>query len=64
MLTTTMSHLLPGLPPLSTVTVVAFGVVAVTAVLYLLSRVPELLLIGAISFIYGVVPLLAMWKHM
>jgi hypothetical protein len=34
-----------------------------TLVLYMLSRVPELLLITVISFLYGVVPLISMARH-
>lgn len=56
--------LLPGLPPVSILTVIAFSIVAASMTLYLLSRVPELLLITGISFLYGLVPVLAMVKHL
>ncbi len=59
-----VSDLLPGLPPLSIVTVVGMSIMAATGVLYLLSRVRELLLIAGISLIYAAVPLLPMLKHL
>ncbi len=55
---------LPGLPPLSIITVVGMAIVAASLLLYLLSRVPELLLITAIAFLYAFVPVLPMIKHM
>ncbi len=59
-----VSDLLPGLPPVSILTVIAFSMVAVSLTLYLLSRVPELLLITGISFLYGLVPVLGIIKHL
>ena len=63
MISTTITEVLPGLPPISTITVVAMGIVTTSTVLYLLSRIPELLLITAISFLYGLVPMLSILKH-
>jgi hypothetical protein len=62
-MTMQVADLLPGLPPISTLTVIAFSLVIGTMVLYMLSRIPELLLISAIAFIYGMVPLISMVKH-
>ena len=45
-------------PHLTVLSQIGFTVVAVTGVLYLLSRMPELLLVGAISLIYAAVPLI------
>ena len=59
-----VSDLFPGLPPLSIITVVGLCIVAGSLLLYLLSRIPELLLITAISFIYASVPMLSMLKHL
>jgi hypothetical protein len=58
------SDLLPNLPPLSILTVIGGCFVAASLVLYLLSRIPELLLITVISFLYAVVPVVGMIKHM
>ncbi len=54
---------IPGFPPVSIITVIGLCVVAASLLLYLLSRVPELLLITIISFIYAAVPMLSMIKH-
>jgi hypothetical protein len=62
-MTMQIADLLPGLPPISTLTVIAFSLVISTMVLYMLSRIPELLLISAIAFIYGMVPLISVIKH-
>ena len=53
-----LDNIIPGLPPLSVVTVVGMSTVAAGVGLYLISQARELLLISAIAFIYGVVPLL------
>ncbi len=53
-----LDNVIPGLPPLSIVTVVGMSMVAAGVVLYLISHARELLLISAIAFIYGVVPLI------
>jgi hypothetical protein len=57
-------ELLPGLPPLSIITVIGMAIVASSLLLYLLSRVPELLLVTAISFLYAAVPMLSILKHL
>jgi hypothetical protein len=62
-MTTQIADLLPGLPPISILTVIGFSLMLGTLVLYMLSRVPELLLITFIAFVYGVVPLISMVKH-
>jgi len=59
-----VTEFLPGLPPLSIITVVGLCLMATTAVLYLLSRMPELLLIAVISCIYAMVPMMGMLKHL
>jgi len=59
-----VSDLLPGLPPLSIVTVVGMSMVGATVLLYLLSRIRELLFIAGISLLYAAVPLLPMLKHL
>ena len=59
-----MTDLLPGLPPLSIVTVVGLSIVAASSVLYLLSRAPELLLVTAISALYAAAPMISMLKHL
>jgi hypothetical protein len=53
-----LDNIIPGLPPLSIVTVVGMSVVAAGVGLYLISHAREMLLISAIAFVYGVVPLL------
>jgi hypothetical protein len=53
-----LDNVIPGLPPLSVVTVVGMSMVAVGVVLYLINHSRELLLISAIAFIYGIVPLM------
>jgi hypothetical protein len=55
---------LPGLPPLSIITVVGVGILACCIVLYCLSRIRELLLIGGIAALYAIVPVIGMMKHM
>jgi predicted PurR-regulated permease PerM len=55
--------LLPGLPPLSILTVIGASVMIATLVLYMLSRVPELLLITFIAGLYALVPVIGMMKH-
>ena len=55
-----VSDLLPGLPPLSIVAVVGLSIVVASSVLYLLSRIPELLLITGISLIYAAAPMMTM----
>ncbi len=54
---------LPGLPPLSIVTVAGAGLLAACTVLYFLSHKRELLLIAAVAGLYAVVPVLGMIKH-
>ncbi len=63
-MTMQVSDLLPGLPPVSIITVIGFCIVSASLVLYLLSRIPELLLITGISFLYAAVPMLGILKHM
>jgi hypothetical protein len=58
-----MSNVLPGLPPLSILTVIGASVMISTLVLYMLSRVPELLLITFIAGMYAMVPVIGMMKH-
>ena len=53
-----VSDLLSGLPPVSIVTVIGLCLVGATLVLYLLSRIPEILLITLICLIYAAVPVL------
>jgi hypothetical protein len=58
-----LSDYLPFLPHLSIVTVVGLIIVAVSVLLFLLSRVRELLLIGGIAAIYAFAPVLMMMRH-
>jgi hypothetical protein len=51
------SHMFSFLHHLTILSQIGFCLVAAAGVLYLLSRMPELLLVAAISFIYAVVPL-------
>jgi hypothetical protein len=62
-MTSQFVDVLPGLPPISVLTVVAFGLMMGTMVLYMVSRIPELLLIAIVAFIYGVVPVISLIKH-
>ncbi len=54
---------LPGLPPLSILTVIGACVVIASLTLYLLSRVPELLLVTLIAALYAAVPVIGMMRH-
>jgi hypothetical protein len=58
-----VADLVPGLPPISIITVVGVSMMAVTGLLYLISRIPELLLLTIISMLYAAVPLLPLLKH-
>jgi hypothetical protein len=49
---------LPDMPHLTTLSQVSFCVLGGSFVMYMLSKMPELLLISTISLIYGLVPLL------
>jgi hypothetical protein len=53
----TLSNFLPSFTSLSPVTMVGIGIGALGALLYLVTRVPELLLVVATSIIYAVIPL-------
>jgi len=53
----TLSDYLPAFASLSPVTIVGIGIGAFGALLYLITRVPELLLVVATSLIYALVPL-------
>jgi hypothetical protein len=53
----TLSDYLPAVASLSPVTIVGIGIGAFGALLYLITRVPELLLVVATSLIYALVPL-------
>jgi hypothetical protein len=62
-MTMQVADLVPGLPPLSILTVIGFSLMIAMLVLYMLSRIPELLLIAVIACVYGMVPLISMVKH-
>ena len=53
----TLSDYLPAVSSLSPITVVGLAVGAAGALLYLISRVPELLLVTGTALIYALVPL-------
>jgi hypothetical protein len=55
---------LPGLPPLSIITVAGAGILAASVVLYFLSHAKELLYVGGIAALYAVVPVIGLIKHL
>ncbi len=59
-----VSDIIPGLPPLSILTVIGVCVMISTLTLYMLSRVPELLLVTCIAALYAVVPVIGMIRHL
>ncbi len=58
-----VADLVPGLPPISIITVVGVSVMAVTGIGYLISRIPELLLLTFISLLYAAVPVMHLLRH-
>ena len=59
-----LTDFFPGLPPLSLVTVIGLCLVISSLFLYMLSRIPELLLVTAIAFLYAAAPALSLLKHL
>ncbi len=59
-----LSEFIPGIPPLSMVTVAGACVMIACLVLYLLSRVREFLLVSAIAGLYAAVPMISMMMSM
>ena len=58
-----LSSFLPGLPPLSIITVVGILIMAAALVMYLINPIRELLLITLVAFIYAAVPVIGMIHH-
>ncbi|HSV13311.1 MAG TPA: hypothetical protein VLI90_03585 [Tepidisphaeraceae bacterium] len=54
----TITNNLPAIASISPITVAGVGVSALAALLYLFTRVPEMLLVIATAIIYAAVPLL------
>ncbi len=53
-----ISNYLPIVATLSPVTVAGIGLIALSSVLYLVSRAPEFLMVAATAMMYSVVPLI------
>ncbi len=55
---TQLTNMFPVIASMSPVTVAGLGLIAVSAVLYLFSRMPEFLMVAATAMIYAAVPLI------
>ena len=54
----TVSDYLPAITSVSSITIAGVGISAFTALIYLFTRIPELLLVIATAMIYAAAPLL------